>query len=152
MKKSIIDFLRAVFPFLCVIILWRLSVPFWNPAGILAIIPIFYCSFVRPVPWFAPFAVLFCFLIDYRFDTLAYWTAAYCLFYAINGFQSFIDLTRTDKNALNIFMVFFGVATLILTLAGFSVLNMMRAIWLFAWVSTLYIPITALIKRVCDDR
>lgn len=152
MKKSIIDFLRAAFPFITVIILWRLSVPFWNPAGILAIIPIFYCSFVRPVPWFAPFAALFCFLIDYRFDTLAYWTAAYCLFYAINGFQSFIDLTRTDKNALNIFMVFFGVATLILTLAGFSVLNMMRAIWLFAWVSTLYIPITALIKRVCDDR
>lgn len=152
MKKSIIDFLRAAFPFITVIILWRMSVPFWNPAGILAIIPIFYCSFVRPVPWFAPFAVLFCFLIDYRFDTLAYWTAAYCLFYAINGFQSFIDLTRTDKNALNIFMVFFGVATLILTLAGFSVLNMMRAIWLFAWVSTLYIPITALIKRVCDDR
>ena len=152
MKKNIIDFLRAVFPFITVIILWRLSVPFWNPAGILAIIPIFYCSFVRPVPWFAPFAALFCFLIDYRFDTLAYWTAAYCLFYAINEFQSFIDLTRTDKNALNIFMVFFGVATLILTLAGFSVLNMMRAIWLFAWVSTLYIPITALIKRVCDDR
>ncbi len=152
MKKSIIDFLRAAFPFITVIILWRMSVPFWNPAGILAIIPIFYCSFVRPVPWFAPFAALFCFLIDYRFDTLAYWTAAYCLFYAINGFQSFIDLTRTDKNALNIFMVFFGVATLILTLAGFSVLNMMRAIWLFAWVSTLYIPITALIKRVCDDR
>lgn len=152
MKKSIIDFLRATFPFITVIILWRLSVPFWNPAGILAIIPIFYCSFVRPVPWFAPFAALFCFLIDYRFDTLAYWTAAYCLFYAINGFQSFIDLTRTDKNALNIFMVFFGVATLILTLAGFSVSNLMRAIWLFAWVSTLYIPITALIKRVCDDR
>lgn len=152
MKKNIVNFLRAAFPFITVIILWRLAVPFWNPAGILAIIPIFYCSFVRPVPWFAPFAVLFCFLIDYRFDTLAYWTAAYCLFYAINGFQSFIDLTRTDKNALNIFMVFFGVATLILTLAGFSVSNLMRAIWLFAWVSTLYIPITALIKRVCDDR
>lgn len=152
MKKNIVNFLRAVFPFITVIILWRLAVPFWNPAGILAIIPIFYCSFVRPVPWFAPFAVLFCFLIDYRFDTLAYWTAAYCLFYAINGFQSFIDLTRTDKNALNIFMVFFGVATLILTLAGFSVSNLMRAVWLFAWVATLYIPITALIKRVCDDR
>lgn len=152
MKKNIIDFLRAAFPFITVIILWRLAVPFWNPAGILAIIPIFYCSFVRPVPWFAPFAVLFCFLIDYRFDTLAYWTAAYCLFYAINGFQSFIDLTRTDKNALNIFMVFFGVATLILTLTGFSVSNLMRAVWLFAWVATLYIPITALIKRVCDDR
>ncbi len=152
MKKNIVNFLRAAFPFITVIILWRLAVPFWNPAGILAIIPIFYCSFVRPVPWFAPFAVLFCFLIDYRFDTLAYWTAAYCLFYAINGFQSFIDLTRTDKNALNIFMVFFGVATLILTLTGFSVSNLMRAVWLFAWVATLYIPITALIKRVCDDR
>ena len=78
MKKNIVDFLRAAFPFITVIILWRLAVPFWNPAGILAIIPIFYCSFVRPVPWFAPFAVLFCFLIDYRFDTLAYWTAAHC--------------------------------------------------------------------------
>ncbi len=152
MKKNIINFLRSAFPFIAVIILWRLSIAFWNPAGILAIIPIFYCSFVRPVPWFAPFAVIFCFLIDYRFDSLIYWTVMYCLFYAANGFQSFIDLSRLDKNALQVFMAFFGVSTLILSFMNLNLDNLLRAIWLFAWVSTLYIPITALIKRVCDDR
>lgn len=152
MKKNIINFLRAAFPFIAVIILWRLSVAFWNPAGILAIIPIFYCSFVRPVPWFAPFGVIFCFLIDYRFDSLIYWTVMYCLFYAANGFQSFIDLSRLDKNALQVFMAFFGVSTLILSFMNLNLDNLLRAIWLFAWVSALYLPITALIKRVCYDR
>lgn len=152
MKEKIITFLRDAFPFVTVILLWRLSVAFWNPAGILAIIPIFYCSFVKPAPWFAPFAVLFCFLIDYRFDTTFYWTIMYCLFYAINGFQSFFDLTRVDKNAVNIFMIFFGTSTFILSLFHLNFDNIVRAIWLFAWVSTLYVPITALIKKVYDDR
>ncbi len=152
MENKFITFLRNAFPFIVLIVLWRLSIPFWNPAGILAIIPIFYCSFVRPVPWFSPIAVLFCFLIDYRFDTLFYWTIMYCLFYAINGFQSFFDLTRVDRNALNEFMIFFGLSTLILSLFHLNLANLMRAVWLFAWVSTLYIPITALIKKVYDDR
>lgn len=152
MKYRLIKFLQAVFPFVTVIVLWRLSLAFWNPAGILAIIPIFYCSFVRPVPWFAPFAALFCFLIDYRFDTLVYWTVMYCIFYAVNGFQTVFDLSKADKNALYVFMVFFGVSTLGLLLVGFNISNLMRVAWLFAWVSTLYIPITALIKRVCNDR
>lgn len=151
-KYKLVQFLRAVFPFITVILLWRLSVPFWNPAGILAMIPIFYCSFVRPVPWFAPVALLFCFLIDYRFDTLIYWTVMYCVFYAINGFQTFFDLTHADRNALYVFMLFFGVSTLVLSIFGFNLSNLIRAVWLFAWASTLYIPITALIKRVCDDR
>ena len=152
MKYKIIKILRDAFPFIAVIVLWRLSVAFWNPAGILAIIPIFYCSFVRPVPWFTPFAILFCFLIDYRFDTLFFWTIMYCVFYAINGFQTVFDLTRVDKNALNILMIFFGVATFILSIINLNVANLMRAVWLFAWTSTLYIPITALIKKVYDDR
>ena len=151
-KYKIIKFLRDAFPFIAVIVLWRLSVAFWNPAGILAIIPIFYCSFVRPIPRFAPFAILFCFLIDYRFDTLVYWTVMYCLFYAINGFQTFFDLTRVDKNALYVFMIFFGVATFVLSITNPTVATLMRAAWLFAWVSTLYVPITALIKRIYDDR
>ncbi len=152
MKNKIINFLRDAFPFIAVIVLWRLSVAFWNPAGILAIIPIFYCSFVRPIPWFAPFAAIFCFLIDYRFDSLVFWTVMYCLFYAIIGFQSIIDLSKQDNNALKIFMVFFGISLLILSFMNFNVSNLIRAGWTFAWVSTLYIPVTALIKRVCDDR
>ena len=152
MKSKIIHFLKLAFPYISVIILWRLSVVFWNPAGILAIIPIFYCSFVKPIPWFAPFAIIFCFLIDYKFDSLFYWTAAYCIFYAINGFQSFIDLSRLDKNSLQIFMVFFGISTLILSFMNFNFSIFIKSVWLFAWVSTLYIPITALIQKVCDDR
>lgn len=152
MKDKIIKFLRNAFPFIATIFLWRLSIAFWNPAGILAIIPIFYCSFVRPVPWFAPFSVLFCFLIDYRFNTICYWTILYCLFYAINGFQSFFDIKRIDNNAVQIFMIFFGIATFILSVSQLNLSNIMRAIWLFAWASTLYIPITALIKKVYDDR
>ena len=152
MKSKIIHFLKLAFPYISVIILWRLSVVFWNPAGILAIIPIFYCSFVKPIPWFAPFAIIFCFLIDYKFDSRFYWTAAYCIFYAINGFQSFIDLSRLDKNALQIFMIFFGISTLILSFMNFNFSIFIKSVWLFAWVSTLYIPITALIQKVCDDR
>ncbi len=151
MKTYIINFFRTAFPFLAVLVLWRLSVPFWNPAGVLAIIPIFYCSFVRRTPWFAPWAVFFCFLIDYKFNTLFFWTALYCLTYAANGFQNYIDLARLDKNAINIFMIFFGIATLILTLIHFNMATMLRAIWLFAWTTTLYIPITALIKRIGRD-
>lgn len=151
MKTHAINFLRAAFPFLAVLVLWRLSVPFWNPTGVLAIIPIFYCSFVRPVPWFAPWAVLFCFLIDYKFNTMFFWTALYCLVYAANGFQNYIDLTRVDKDAINVFMIFFGIATLILTLIHFNISTFLRAIWLFAWTTTLYIPITALIKRIGRD-
>lgn len=152
MKRKIIKILRKSFPFIAVIILWRLSVSFWNPAGILAMIPIFFCSFVYPIPCFAPFSIIFCFLIDYRFDTPFYWTIMYCLFYSINGFQNLIDLTRLDKNAIKIFMMFFGTSITILFLFNFNIHNMFNMFWLFAWIATLYIPITMLIKKVYDDR
>lgn len=75
----------------------------------------------------------------------------YCLFYAINGFQNFIDLTRLDRNAINIFMIFFGVSVFILMLSHPNWTTIMRAIWLFAWTSALYYPTTALVQEVCDD-
>lgn len=152
MKYKIIHFLRVLTPWLAVLVLWRLSNPLWNPAGILAIIPIFYCSFVRPVPWFIPYAILFCFLIDYKFETLAFWTALYCIFYAINGFQTFTDLTKTDKNSIHIFVIFISIAMMILLVMNFSFMNIIRAIWIILWVSLLYIPISEIIKRVQNDR
>ena len=152
MKENIIHFLRAAFPFLSVIFLWRLNVPFWNPGGILAIIPIFYCTFIKPISWFMPFGLLFCFLLDYNLGALCYWTAIYCLCYALNGFQSFIDFQHRDFNSIDIFMIYIG-----LGLAGFilSHLNWTtfgRAVWLFIWSTILYIPITNLISRVHNDR
>ena len=148
MKNKIINFLYKATPWLSVLILWRLSISFWNPAGILAIIPIFYCSFVRPVPWFAPFALLFCFLIDYKFGTLVFWTSLYCFFYAINGFQTFFDVTKIDKNAIHVFMIFLFVGLIILLIPNITFYGLLKTIWLFLWITALYIPITELLKRV----
>lgn len=152
MKKYLIPFLKFIFPFLTVVFLWNLSVNFWNPAGILALIPIFFCSFVMPVPFFAPFAFIFCFLIDYKFDTLVFWTCLYCIFYALNGLQTYIDLRQTDKNALVFFMIFIGFALTVLFFANLSFSSFFLALWLFAWTCLLYLPITILIKKVCNDR
>lgn len=151
MKKNIIDFLRVSFPFLLTIGLWRLSVPFWNPGGIMAIIPIFFCSFVLPMRWFGFFSILMCLCLDYNFETVCFWVAIYCLFYAINGFQSFIDLTRMDKNGLPAFMVLMGVAILFQVLSTLSFMGFLRGIWMFVWICAMYMPITLLIQRIRND-
>lgn len=152
MKQKITSFIKAIFPFLTVLFLWNLSINFWNPAGILAIIPIFYCSFVKPVPFFPIFSLLLCFLIDYKLDTLVFWTCLYCIFYSMNGFQPYIDLRQVENNAFVFFMLFFGAAMIILLLSNPSLSSLFLASWLFVWVSLLYLPITTLIKKVCNDR
>lgn len=151
MIKNIISFLYKSSPFLAVIILWRLQLHFWNPGGILAIIPIFYYSFVRPIPWFTPFAILFCFLIDYSFDTKLFWTTMYFIAYAINGFQYFLDIQRADRNAIVPFMIFFGSSLFILMIINISWVMIFRCIWMFMWVSLLYIPFTNVMKKVLGD-
>ena len=148
MKKIIIDFLRAAFPFLLTVGLWRLSVPFWNPAGILALIPIFFCSFIRPVKWFGLFSCFMCIVIDYSFETTCFWLAMYCLFSAINGFQSFIDLTHTNKDGLYAYILFLSCCLLIQFFAGPSFINLVRILWIIIWSGILYIPITTAVKKV----
>ena len=140
-----------MFPFLLTIALWRLSTPFWNPGGILALIPIFYCVFVRHMPWFGIFGAIMCFLIDYKFNTTGLWLAIYCLFYAVNGFQTIIDLARMDRDAINAFMVFIGVGIIITIFTGFGFINILRGIWIFIFMSLLYMPTALLIKRVRHD-
>lgn len=140
---KIIPFLKQIMPFLMTLFLWRLSVYFWNPAGILCLIPIFYYTFVRPIDWFAIFGLIFCFLIDYRCNLPLFWTSIFCLFYAINGFQNYIDMQHTDNNALYMFMLFIGIGIFLLIFYGFSWTNLINNLWLFIWLSILYIPITA---------
>ena len=152
MMTRFVNFIRIAFPFLAVIFLWRLSIPFWNPGGILALIPIFYCTFIRPVPWFMPFAMLFCFLIDYNLNTLCYWTAIYCACYAINGFQFIVDLPELDYNAIDFFMVFIGVGLFISEIAHINWAVFGRLVWTFAWLVALYLPITNIIRTVKNDR
>lgn len=151
MIKNIVNFLRAASPFLAVIILWRLQLHFWNPGGILAIIPIFFYSFIRPIPWFAPFAIFFCLALDYSCDTKLFWTCCYFIAYAINGFQYFLDLQRADRNAIVPFMIFFGVALFMLMLINISWIMIWRSILLYILVVALYLPITNLLKKVHRD-
>ena len=148
MKQKFLDFLRASSPFLITIGLWRLGVPFWNPAGILAIIPIFFCTFVRPIDWFLIFSIFMCVAIDYNFETVCFWLAIYCLFYSVNAFQNLIDIKRMDYNGIFAFMFFFGIAVSIQVFTNFTFINLVRGLWLFSWTTTLYLPITKVIQKV----
>ena len=152
MKETIIRFLRAIFPFLSVIFLWRLSVPFWNPGGILAIIPIFFCTFVKPTPYFMLFGLLFCFLVDYNLGSLCHWTVIYCLCYALNGFQTFIDLQNRDFNSLDLFMIYIAIGFILFEMPYINWTTFCRMVWTFTWLSILYLPITKLINKVRNDR
>ena len=151
MNANVTDFLRKSFPFLAVLFLWRLSVPVFNPVGILALIPIFYCIFIKPVPWFMPYGMLFCFLMDYSAGTVLFWTALLCLFYAAYGFQNFLDLSQSQKNGIAAFAAFIGLGFIILLLRDFTFANMARMIWMFIWCTALYIPFTQFIRWVRND-
>ncbi len=135
-------------PFILTLSLWRLSVHFWNPSGILALIPVFYYTFVRHVRGFSLFGLIFCFLIDYSCNLPLFWTCLFCLFYAIHGFQNYIDTQHMDNNALTGFSIFSGIGILLLIFSGLSWANMFNNIWLFMWLNVLYIPITSIDKWV----
>ena len=141
---KIVQILKKLMPFLMTLFLWRISVYFWNPAGILCLIPVFYYTFVRPVNWFPIFALMFCFLVDYRSNLPLLWTCLFCLFYAANGFQNYIDFQHTNNNAMHAFMAFIGIGIFLLTISGFSWTNLINNLWLFVWLSILYTPITAI--------
>jgi len=149
MDRKVIDFLRAAAPFAATLFLWRLAQGFINPAGLLALVPVFFCTFIRPVPWFAPFGVLMCFLVDYRADTPLFWTTVYCLCYAANGFQNFVDLTRTTRDGLYVFALFFAIPVIIISLPHIVCFtNFFRMVWTILWECAMYVPITMLIKKV----
>ena len=143
-----VSILKKTIPFLITLVLWRLSVSFWNPAGILSLIPIFYYTFVRPINWFVLFGLLFCFLIDYRCNLPLFWTSIFCLFYAINGFQTYTDITHMDNNGLYAFLSFIGIGVIILSFNNLTWSHFINNLWLFGWMGVLYIPITEIDKWV----
>lgn len=151
MKQDIIKYFRILFPFLITIALWRLSAPWLNPGGVLAIIPIYYYSFIKPVPYFTPFAILFCFLIDYNFDTVMFWTFLYCAYYATMNIQTIIDLTHAKKHGLYAFMIFFGIASLSMIIWYLNWVGILRGLVMFTITSLLYIPIILVTKAVAND-
>lgn len=151
MKSNIVDFLRRATPFLAVIVLWRFAYPVWNPAGVLALIPIFYYTFVRPVKLFAVFGALFCFLIDYNMNLVFFWTAMYCIMYAANGFQNYIDITIAPLRGVGVFALWFGVSCFIRAAVGATFDGALSAAWIFMWTLALYLPITGITRGVQND-
>ena len=151
MNSDVVHFLKKSFPYVLVLFLWRLSLPIFNPGGILMFIPIFYCIFIRPVPWFMAYSLLFCFLMDYSVGTVLFWTAMLCFFYAAYGFQNFIDLSQSQNNGIAAFSAFLGTGLIILLLRDFTLANMAHTIWTFAWCAALYIPLTQAIRRLYHD-
>ncbi len=86
--------------------------------------------------------------ISRNFDTKLFWTCVYCVLYAINEFQTFTDLSRLDKNAINAFMVVFGFSLFLITIFHINWIVLIRVIWIFVLCALLYIPITDFIKRL----
>jgi len=145
---QILNFLKRIFPFLITIALWRLATPFWNPVGILALIPIFYYTFVKEMSGFGFIGLLICFLIDYKSTTPLFWTSLFCLFYAVNGFQNIINIQKIDNNAFYIFLTFIGIGLLLLTLIGMSWAIFFSNLLLFIWMAIIYIPLTTISNRI----
>ncbi len=148
MIKNLRTVFAILFPFLSALLLWRLSMPFWNPGGILCLIPVFYFTFTRPIQYFPVLGLIICFLIDYRCDTVLFWTMSYLLIYAAAGLQNHIDLSQQKNNGLYIFAGCFALAHFILLIFNFSWFGLFEYIWLTLWAVVLYIPFTELANRI----
>ena len=134
--KRIYRFLDAIFPFAITLVLWRLSFPIINPCGVLAIVPIFYYSFISDRREFLPMAVLGCFLIDYGFGTMLLWTTAFCAAYAANHLQTAFRFAVTARHGLYSFAGFTALCLLILGAWSFfetgGVNALAQAVWIWA--------------------
>ena len=151
MKREIIKYLRIAFPFLLTIALWRLSCPWVTPAGILCVIPIFYCSFIKPVRYFSIFSLIMCFLLDYKFGSSFMWTIYYCLCYMGMNLQTAIDLTHTKKYGVYAFMTFLGIIILFMFLQHVNIINLLYAFVMFVITCVLYIPMVVTIGAIRND-
>ena len=126
--KKILD---ALFPFAITILLWRIATPVWNPNGILATIPIFYYSFIRPRAEFMPMAIIGCILLDYNFGTMLLWTTIFCFLYAANYLQTVTKPLLSIYDGLLAFAIFMGACLLILAVSAFTWQSLGTALWMF---------------------
>ncbi len=146
------NLLKKSFPFLVTLFLLGMDFPFWNPVGILAIIPVFYYSFIKPVPYFPAFSLIVCMAIDFKSNLVLYWTIFYCAMYAFAGLQNYFDFKQQSKDGLFVFMVFFSICNLILLFYNFNFTNLFEYTWLVLWTSVFYVIVTDLHKRITNDR
>ena len=113
-------------------------------------VPIFYYSFVRPRTEFLPMAILGTLLLDYNFDTMLFWTAAFCAAYAANFFQTFARSAVQLAGGLWAFAGFIGICLSVLGLWAFTFRSIGAALWAFTLSATVYWIWTRILKT--NDR
>ncbi|MDR1206949.1 MAG: hypothetical protein LBK26_00850 [Rickettsiales bacterium] len=145
----------VIFPFAITLLLWRLSIPVWNPCGILAAIPIFYYSFISERPGFLPMAILGCLLLDYNFDLMLFWTSMFCIAYAANYMQTLMRAATLQAAGFWTFSSLIGICLAILGIHAFfstwSAAAILQAIWMFVLTTAGYVAWVK-IGRVCGQQ
>lgn len=146
--KKIKNILIISFPFVATLLLLRMTSPIFNPAGILAIIPIFYFGVIHPRDWFLPMAILGTLMLDFQMQLNLFWTILFAAAYAAGTLQPYIDLPSQKRGGIFIFMAWFGLCILLLGISSLAFLPIIQAIWTLFWVSLLYIPFHEFSKRI----
>lgn len=146
---------RLIFPYLITILLWQLSGPTFNPFGILSLVPVFYYMYVRPMPYWLGFGLFMSFMLDYNAETLFLFSSAFLIINALNEMYGIIENERGLK--IRGYNTFLAISMLMFLLASwitrdFMFTNLIAVLWLFAWLSISYFPLTYLFKKVGGDR
>jgi hypothetical protein len=153
MKKA----LRRIFPFSITVILWYLSDPRFNPAGVLSIVPIFYYMFCQPVKRWFLFGFLMCLLLDFNAGSLFLFGSAFLLMNSLNVFFGILEKDGGAGFYARAFNVFLCMIAFFIFVHGiFNVHNFfgffVRLAWVYLWLFLLYFPFVALFRWVSDDR
>ncbi|MDR0967803.1 MAG: hypothetical protein LBL75_03190 [Rickettsiales bacterium] len=148
MKKVI----NILLPFFATIFLWRLTSNFFNPGGILVMIPVFYYSVFLGRTEFIPMAILGCFLLDINFNTTLLWTILFCVFYGVINLQNIINPYMQKMRGIYLFMCFIGAGVIMISIWDMfqtsSFIPLLWGAWVFIITAALYLPITYLFQRV----
>jgi hypothetical protein len=137
---------KAFFPYVLTLGLWYLTSPILNPFGILAMIPVFYCTFCAKIRGFFPFGFLICFLLDFNAGTMFLFCSAFLLFYAANSAFGITDAGF----GMRPFAIF---AALLSSLLFFHEIYDSRfwviTVWLvliYCWLCMMYMPLAVLLR------
>ena len=145
-------YVRLVFPWVTALLLWRLQIPYVNPCGVLALIPVFYFSFARPAGYFVPFGAIVCLAVDFGMDTVMSCLFAYMAIVAVYNFQTRIDLSHQPRGGFTFFAGFIGLCAVIsgcaAALNASNVWPLILSITAFVPAVILYIPFVRLNQRI----
>lgn len=146
MKK----YFKFLFPFLFVFICWYISVFFINLSGILAIIPIFFWTFKKEIPYFFIYGLFFYFLIEFRLDIIPILSFLYYILYIVLSSYKKINIYFLNLYGNIIFYIYFCLNILILLIINLNYTNILNYLFIYIFGCIFYF-ILAFILRFNDD-